>query len=161
RFSAAGWYDHAYAGKLDNDSVGTSNHLVNGVQALGLSDYTKRYSRGLSGEWLDAFVFGSTDIARMPLTVRAGPHSVSWGGSLLDPVNATAYGQAPLDLNKAYSTPGIEVKELFRPVAQISGTLQATPTLSFAGQYFLEWQANRFPESGSYTMDVDPLLRGG
>lgn len=161
RLSAAGWYDRAYAGTLDNTSVATSNHLVDGVQALGLSDYTKRYSRGPSGEWLDAFVFASTDIGAMPLTMRLGRHTVYWGESLLDPVNGIAYGQAPLDLNKAYSTPGIEVKELFRPVAQVSGTLQVTPTLSLAGQYFLEWQPNRFPESGSYLMDIDPLLRGG
>ena len=161
RLSAAGWYDQAYQGKLDNNSVDTSNHIVNGQQALGLSDFTKRYSRGPSGEWLDAFVFASTDVGNMPLSVRAGRHSVYWGESLLDPVNGIAYGQAPLDLNKAYSTPGIEVKELFRPVTQLSGTLQPTPELSLAGQYILEWKPNLFPQSGSYTMDVDPLLQGG
>ncbi|MET0540983.1 MAG: DUF1302 family protein, partial [Variovorax sp.] len=106
RVSAAGWYDHAYAGRLDNTSVGTSNHIVNGEQALGLSDYTKRYSRGPSGEWLDAFVFGAFDLGGKALTLRAGQHSIYWGESLLDPVNSIAYGQAPLDLNKAYSTPG-------------------------------------------------------
>lgn len=161
RVSAAGWYDHAYSGTLDNTSVGTSNHIVNGAQALGLSDYTKRYSRGPSGEWLDAFLFGSFDLGPMPLTVRAGRHSVYWGESLLDPVNGIAYAQAPLDLNKGYSTPGIEAKELFRPVTQLSGTLQATPTLSLAGQYLFKWEENRFPESGSYLMDIDPLLNGG
>ena len=75
--------------------------------------------------------------------------TVGRGESLLDPVNSIAYGQAPLDLNKAYSTPGIEAKEMFRPIPQLSGTLQATPELSFAGQYIFKWQENRFPESGS------------
>ncbi|MCA0244594.1 MAG: DUF1302 domain-containing protein [Proteobacteria bacterium] len=161
RLSAAGWADQAYTGRLDNRSVATSNHLVNGEQALGLSPYTRRYSRGPSGEWLDAFVFGSFDLGGKLLSVRAGQHSIYWGESLLDPVNGIAYGQAPLDLNKAYSTPGIEVKELFRPVPQLSATLQATPELSLAAQYLFKWRDNRFPESGSYLMDIDPLQHGG
>lgn len=162
RVSAAGWYDQAYSGNLDNTSLATSNHLdANGNQALGLSDHTKRFHKGPSGEWLDAFVFGSFDLGTMPLSVRAGRHTVYWGESLLDPINGIAFGQAPLDLGKAVSTPGVEAKELFRPVTQLSGTLQATPTLSLAAQYFLKWESNRFPESGSYLMDLDPFLEGG
>ncbi len=161
RVSAAGWYDQAYAGGFDNTSLATSNHLVNGQSAFGLSDYTRRYFKGPSGEMLDAFVFGSTDIGQKPVTVRAGRHSIYWGESLLDPVNGIAYGQAPLDLAKGLAQPGVEVKELFRPVNQISGTLQATPELSFAAQYLLEWKPNRFPESGTYLMDIDPLDAGG
>jgi len=163
RVSAASWYDHAYAGSLDNTSVATSNHLVNGEQALGLSDYTRRYYRGPSGEWLDAFVFGTLDIGSMPLNVRLGRHTVYWGESLLGAgaIHGMAYGQAPLDLGKAQSTPGIEIKELFRPRNQVSAQLQATPELSIAGQYFLDWEASRFPEAGSYYGSLDILLKGG
>src|SRR6185369_14729356 len=50
RVSATGWYDNAYSGSFDNTSLATSNHLVNGAPAFGLSDYTKRYYRGPSGE---------------------------------------------------------------------------------------------------------------
>ncbi len=161
RISAATWYDQAYSGSLDNTSPSTSNHLENGVPAVGLSDYTKRYYRGPSGEWLDVFVFGAFDIGDMPFSFRAGRHSVYWGESLLDPVNSNAYAQAPLDFGKAVSTPGVEAKELFRPVTQLSMQLQATPELSLAGQYFFKWDATRFPESGSYLADLDPFLRGG
>lgn len=161
RVSAASWYDAAYSGGFSNTSVATSNNLVNGQQALGISDYTKRYYRGLSGEWLDAFLFGSFDIGDKPLTVRAGRHSLYWGESLLDPINGNAYGQAPLDFGKAVSTPGVDAKELFRPVSQISAQFQATPELSLAGQYFLKWESSRFPESGTYLDDLDPFLMGG
>jgi hypothetical protein len=163
RVSAAAWYDHAYSGSLDNTSVATSNHLVNGAQALGLSDYTKRYFKGASGEFLDAFAFASGDIGGMTATVRAGRHTINWGEALLGggAIHGISYAQAPLDQAKALATPGIEAKELYRPLAQISGQIQATPTLSLAAQYFLKWESSRFPEAGSYLGFSDALLSGG
>src|SRR5262245_9263888 len=57
RVSAALWYDNAYT-SLDNTNTATANTLVNGLPVAGqLSPYSKRYLRGASGEWLDAFVF--------------------------------------------------------------------------------------------------------
>lgn len=74
RVSASGWYDQAYRGGFDNTSVGTSNHLKNGTPATGLSPYAKRYYAGPSGEFLDAFVFGTFDLgvyrsARAPVAM--------------------------------------------------------------------------------------------
>jgi hypothetical protein len=163
RVSGAGWYDAAYSGTLDNTSLATTNHLVNGQPALGLSDYTKRYYEGPSGEVLDAFVFGGFDVGSMPLSLRLGRHTVNWGEALLGggAIHGITYGQAPLDLAKSFASPGIEAKELYRPLDQISGTLQAAPELSFAGQYFLGWDASRFPETGSYLGFNDALQNGG
>ncbi|MFO1268516.1 MAG: DUF1302 domain-containing protein [Rubrivivax sp.] len=163
RLSGAAWYDQAYSGALDNTSVATSNHLAGGVQALGLSNATKRYFKGASGEFLDAFVFASADLGGMAATLRAGRHTINWGEALLGggAVHGVSYGQAPLDQAKALATPGIEAKELYRPLNQISGQVQLTPTLSLAGQYFLEWQSYRFPEAGSYLGFSDALLAGG
>ncbi|RJF91840.1 DUF1302 domain-containing protein [Noviherbaspirillum saxi] len=161
RVSAASWYDRAYSGNFDNTSLATSNHLVNGAPAFGLSNYANRYYNGLSGEWLDAFVFGTVDLGNMPLTVRAGRHNVYWGEALANPVHGINYGQAPLDLAKAQATPGVEVKELARPRAQLSGQLQATSDLSIAGQYFFKWEAARLPEAGTYYGAADLLQRGG
>ena len=39
--------------------------------------------------------------------------------------------------------------------------VQATPELSFAGQYFFDWEQARIPESGSFLGFNDHLLRGG
>ena len=69
RVSGAGWYDNAYS-HLDNTNTATANTLVNGLPVAGaLSDYTKRYAKGVSGEILDAFGFVNFDVAR-----RAGQH---------------------------------------------------------------------------------------
>lgn len=163
RVSAASWYDQAYKGGFDNTSLATSNHLVNGAPAFGLSNYADRYYHGLSGEWLDAFVFGGFDLGNMPVTFRAGRHTVNWGEGLLTggAVHGNTYGQAPLDMGKALSIPGVEAKELFRPLAQISGQIQAAPELAFAGQYYLQWEPTRFPESGTYLGFADHFQQGG
>ena len=161
RVSAASWYDQAYSGSFDNNSVAKSNRMVNGQPALGLSDYARRYYRGPSGEWLDAFVFGSFDVGSMPMTVRAGRHNVYWGETLSNAVHGINYGQAPLDLAKAQLSPGIEVKELARPRTQISTQLQVTPQLSLAGQYFFAYEEARLPEAGTYYGASDVLQHGG
>jgi hypothetical protein len=163
RVSGAAWYDHAYAGSLDNASVATSNHLVGGAPALGLPDYTKRYYKGPSGEWLDAFAFGSFDLGSVPVGVRVGRHAINWGEALLSggAIHGISYGQAPLDQSKAFASPGIEAKELYRPLTQISASAQATPELAFAAQYFFDWEASRLPESGSYLGLNDALQHGG
>ncbi len=162
RLSAAGWYDQAYAGGFDNTSVATSNRLVNGRPGLGLSPYADRWFHGPSGEILDAFVFGGFDIGDIAVNLRAGQHTVNWGEALLGggAIHGIAYAQAPLDQAKALATPGIEAKELYRPLPQLSATVQATPELSFAGQYYFGWDATRLPESGTYLAAQDPLLRG-
>ncbi len=163
RVSAASWYDAAYGGSFDNTSLATSNHLDHGQPAFGLSDYARRYYAGPSGEFLDAYVFGKIDLAGLPLRVRAGRHTVNWGESLLSSgaVHGIAYGQAPMDRGKALATPGIEAKELYLPRTQLSAQLQATPELSFAGQYFFEWRAARVPESGTYLGFADHYQEGG
>lgn len=163
RVSAASWHDSAYAGSFDNTSLATSNHLENGKPAFGLSNYAQRYYEGLSGEWLDAYVFGTLDIAGLPLTMRMGQHTVNWGESLLGggAIHGIAYGQAPLDQGKALAVPGVEAKELYLPRNQISAQFQATPELSFGAQYMLEWRPTRIPESGTYLGFADFYQLGG
>lgn len=160
RVSAAGWWDLAY-GNLDRGSAATSNHLENGRAAVGLSDATDKYFHGPSGELLDAFVFGKFDLGGVPLNVKAGRHTVFWGEAMLSPVHSLSYGQSALDLGKLFSVPGTEAKELFLPREAVSMQLQATPELSFAGQYFFDWEQARIPEAGSFLGFNDHLLAGG
>ncbi len=160
RVSGAGWYDAAYE-DLDNRNLGSSNHLENGRAALGQSDETDRFFRGPSGEILDAFVFGKFDVGSVPVNVKLGRHTVFWGEAMLNPVHSTSYGQSALDLGKLFAVPGTEAKELFLPREAISMQVQATPELSFAGQYFFDWEQARIPESGSFLGFNDHLLRGG
>ena len=163
RVSAAAWGDAAYR-HLDNTSTATANTLDNGVPtARLLSKYTDRYSKGLSGEVLDAFVFANGDVANIPVNVKAGQHTVFWGDSLLlgGAVHSVSYGQYSLDLQKGFATPGSEAKELFRPRGAITLQAQATRDLSIAAQWFYNWQAVRIPESGHYLTIQDGLNFGG
>lgn len=162
RVSAAAWADDAY-NHLSSHSAASSNHLENGSPALGLSPETKRYNRGPSGEWLDAFLFTKVDIGDSPLHLKAGQHTVYWGESLFmgGAVHGVAYAQSPLDVSKGLSIPGAEAKELFRPLNNISANFQPTNELSLAAQYFLDWRAFRYPEAGSYLAFSDVIMSGG
>jgi hypothetical protein len=160
RISGAGWYDAAYE-NLDNQHLVSSNHMLNGRAALGLSDETRHYFRGPSAELLDAFAFAKFNVGEVPINVKAGRHTVFWGEAMLSPVHSLSYGQSALDLGKLFSVPGTEAKELFLPRQAVSLQVQATPELSFAGQYFFDWEQARIPEAGSFLGFNDYLLRGG
>jgi hypothetical protein len=163
RVSAALWYDNAYT-SLDNTNTATANTLSNGLPVAGqLSPYSKRYLRGASGEWLDAFVFANWEMFGTQWNVKAGQHTVFWGDSLLlgGAVHGVSYAQNSLDIMKGFGTPGAEAKELFRPKGGITLQTQVTQDLSIAGQWFYNWQAVRAPESGSYLTASDGLQFGG
>ena len=181
RVSAAGWYDNAYDGK---NPVGNPNLVVPPAPAFGpfpplrqalpnggqlvsydngeYSPYVKRYYAGPSGELLDAFVFASFDAGDVPVSIKAGRHTVYWGESLLlgGAVHGISYSQMPLDLQKGFATPGTEVKELFRPLGQVSAQAQFGQEVSVALQYFYEWDSARYPEGGTYLGPADPLFNG-
>lgn len=161
RVSASGWYDNAY----DDVSTHTNPALIGGTSASAYtggeySPYTKRYYRGPSGEMLDAFVFFGFDLGDMPLSVKAGKHTAIWGESLFTTTHGISYGQSPLDLAKAFATPGIESKELFRPLNQISAQLGVAANFSLAAQYFLDWNYSRLPEGGTYLGIIDMGFNG-
>jgi hypothetical protein len=162
RLSGALWYDPIYKAGLDNHSP-TSNHLENGQPANGLNQYTKRRFGGPDGELLDAFVFGKLNIGDVPINVRAGRHTIYWGEAFFPAAgsNSISYGQSPLDFAKALAMPGVELKEIFRPLNQVSVQVQPTNELTIAGQYYLEWESNIFPEGGSYLGMVDGWLNSG
>jgi hypothetical protein len=163
RVSAAFWYDQRYRDPMGNDSIATSNHLTNGVQALGLSDQTKRIYRGPDGEVMDAFVFGKVEIAEVPINIKVGRHTVYWGESLLlgGGLCGISYGQMPVDLQKGLANPGVETKEVYRPLGNISMQAQLTDEISLEGQWFFQWEPWKLPEAGSYLGFLDFLQIGG
>lgn len=163
RLSAAAWYDHAYEGHRGNPNMPSANHLSAGAPAPGLSRYARRHYAGPGAEILDAFVFGSFELGERSIHVRAGRHTVIWGEALLGggTVHGITYAQVPLDTAKSFASPGIEAKELYRPVKQVSASLQASPTLSLSAQYYFEWSASRAPEAGTFFSANDALQFGG
>jgi hypothetical protein len=166
RVSAAGWWDPGY-NTLDNNNVQTSNALSGGFPTLKLTDYSNRYAKGPSGEFLDWFLFGQFDAAGAPTTIRVGQTTVFWGESLLfnGAIHGIAYDQNPIDAWKGLATPGAEAKELFRPRLGANIQSQVTDTVNVALQYFFNWQqfsnqAWRYPESGTFLSVQDPALWG-
>lgn len=161
RLSAAGWADGAYDGKSRTNPNAPFTALPSYVNN-DYSSTTKRFYEGPSGEIMDAFVFGGTEVGNVPVQGKAGRHTLYWGESLFltGHMHSVSYGQNPLDLQKGFATPGTEAKELFRPLNQLSGQAQLTDTLSVAGQYLLEWEAARYPEGGTYLGPVDFVFNG-
>lgn len=161
RLSGAGWYDQAYHNHLSDDLT-TSNSVDANGNKIPLNGYTKRYYAGPSGELLDAFAFGKFELAEIPFQVKVGRNTQFWGEGLLlnAALNGISYAQSPLDIAKGYAVPNTSIKELFRPLNNISITAQPTSTLTVMGQYFLQWEPNRYPESGSYMGIYDFLFNG-
>lgn len=163
RVSAAGWQDSAYS-KLDNSNTATANTLIGGMPAAGqLSGTTRRYGRGGSGEFLDAFLFANVDVGGVPVNAKLGRHTAYWGESLLlsGLIHGMAYAQNSVDAWKLQATPGAEAKEFIRPRGGLTLQVQPSTELSLAAQWFYEWQAVRSPESGSYLSGTDMLAFGG
>jgi len=162
RFSGALWYDQRYGAGMDNSSIGTSNHIVNGAPAPGMSDYAKRYYKGPSGELLDAFAFGKITIGDIPINLKVGRHTVYWGEAMFGNggTHGISFAQSAIDISKGLGQPSLEVKELFRPRNQVSMQVQPTKDISIAANYYLQWEPNRVPESGTYLGFADPLGNG-
>lgn len=161
RTSYALWYDAAYGDKNQSNPNAPLSNIPSYV-GNEFSAYTKRYYHGPSGEFLDAFAFANFDAGDVPVKFKAGRHTVFWGEGLFlgGNLHGVSYAQMPLDLQKGFATPGVEAKELFRPLNQISGQAQLTDQVSVAAQYFLEWEAYRYPEGGTYLGPVDFAFNG-
>lgn len=165
RASFAGWYDLAYqnytirmAPQLEAAGVPSSN----GPAGSELNSYVLKRYRGPGGEVLDAFAWTRFDAGPVPVTLKVGRHSIYWGESLLlgGAIHGVAYSQVPLDLQKAFATPGSEAKELYRPLNQVSANLQLTPSLSLAGQYLLQWEPYLYPEGATFAGPADFAFNG-
>ena len=167
RISGAAWYDDAYSNTDVKTNPGnvyypgaTAGPSTPSYRDGRYSSHTARYHQGLSGELLDAFVFTRFHVGDVPVSLRAGRHALYWGNGLLIAGHAVSYAQAPLDGRKALANPGTETREIFLPLAQISGQAQVTDRFSIAAQYFLEWDPTRAPEGGTYLASADVALEG-
>jgi len=158
RLSAAAWYDTAYHGRNDNDSPLTFNpfsvphdHFTRAVEVL----------QGKEAELVDGFAYTTIEVGGMPLSLRVGRHTLSWGESLFFADNGIASGQAPIDEAKEAQSPDTYARDAFLPVAQASGTLQVNSNVAVSAYYQFEWRKSREPGSGSYFSNVDYLDEGG
>ncbi len=153
--SAAGWYDVIYNQRNSNQSQSTFN-------GLGPSDQFTPDTRRIEGrdvELLNAYGHGDFRVGGLPLTLRAGQYALQWGESIFSS-DSIAYGMSPTDVIKATGVPGSQIKEIIRPVPQVSFSLQATPKISIEGYTQFGFVPNRFPGAGSYFQLSDFLGDG-
>jgi Protein of unknown function (DUF1302) len=161
RVSGEGWYDQAYHNTTTGFAAGPSSvGIPSAYYNNRYSSYVEKYYRGPGGQLLDAFVFGTFDAGSVPISVRVGQTSVYWGEALFNTANSIAYAQGPIDNNKAITSPGAKLNQLFLPVSQVSLSAQVTPSLALAAQYFLDWYPNRLPEGGTYFGSAGFLFNG-
>jgi len=153
RVSGSAWYDRAY----DDHNVTSPARGVTSYLGNQYNGKVSRFVNGPSAEFLDAFVWSNFNLGVVPVNVKLGRHSLYWGEGLLLGAHSVAYSQAPVDGQKAVSSPGIETKEVFLPINQLSFKAQLTGDLTVAGQYALDWKPTRAPNSGTYLMGADTV----
>ena len=143
----------------------TANTLSTACPAAGvLSPYTKRYAKGLSGEFLDAFAFANV---RRRATCRSTSRRASTPSTGARACFSAARSTA-FRTRRTRSTCGKASPRRAARRRSCSGHAAASrcrrsrrKDLSLAGQWFYNWQAIRVPESGSYLTVNDALNFGG
>jgi hypothetical protein len=157
RLSATGWYDSVYNTGNDNET-GLSHNLS--VDADEFNDETEE-AVGRDLALLDAFAFLKGEGAEMPASLRLGRHTVGYGETLMSGANGIAAAQGPVDIVKAATVPGAQVKEFLLPTNQISATLQPMDNLSLGAYYQFKWEASAFFPAGSFLSPNDIVGPGG
>ena len=150
RVSGAAWNDFSVGSTAKGSATVAAAGFPPEYTNNQYNAYTKRFVKGPSGELLDAFVFGSFNAGSVPVNLKLGNHVVYWGEGLFNLFHSISYSQAPLNLLKATSSPGIEAKEVFMPIGQLSAQAQLSENLSLAGQWMLDWKPSRLPPGGTY-----------
>ncbi|MDP1626577.1 DUF1302 domain-containing protein [Parvibaculum sp.] len=116
-----------------------------------LSD-AARDQAGRGAELLDAYVYGTFNIAGMPTDIRFGNQAVNWGESLFTPggINATN----PVDVSKLHQA-GSELKlaTLPTPMARIATMLPFD--VSVEAYYQLAWEKTKLDPVGSFFSQGD------
>ncbi len=157
RISFTGWYDSVYNTTSDNETPFTHNLSV------GANEYTTDTEEavGKDLQLLDAFGFYKGEIGDMPASVRLGQHTVIYGETLMSGANGIAAAQGPVDIVKAATVPGAQIKEFLLPTNQISATLQPLDNLSFGAYYQFKWEESAFFPAGSFLSPNDIVGPGG
>lgn len=151
---ATGWYDHT----LMDKGVSHGSYANGYAPGAKLDDSVYNQQSKFSGAVLnDAYVFGNFDVAGgKPLTVKLGNQVVNWGESAFIPgINA----MGAFDLTAAHR-PGAQVKEILRPLPQITANLGVADGVSVEAFYQLKWKRTVLDGCGTYWSLADSLNCG-
>jgi len=120
--------------------------------------YDTRHSAGRNAEILDAYIYGSWDVADMPLSARIGRQVFNWGEGVFyrGGVNTTN----PVDAAK-FRLPGSELKEVLVPVEAFQFNLGLTDNLSMEAFYQWNFKESAIDPVGTYFAETDLFADGG
>ena len=113
-----------------------------------------------NANYLELFeAYGQTGLSLFgrPLTLAVGRQNVIWGEALLNPVNAIAGAQAPIDSSNGRGSVGYQAASRFLPVAQLSLTWQLADHLAFSFYQQGEWRRSRVDPHDAYAGAADSL----
>jgi len=150
--SADSFYDTVYNQNTQNGDADSYNPASEPADKFTSQTRT---AAGRNIELRNLFVYGSETIAGVPVTLRVGRLVNIFGESLFFAANGIAYGNAPLDIERAEAVPNTQAKDLFLPVGQANLSAQLTESISATAYYQFEWDKYDFPASGSYFSTVD------
>jgi hypothetical protein len=156
--SAFSFYDTVYNQNTQNHDTLTYN-----PESVPSSKFTTatQVQDGRNIELRNLFVYGSQNLDGVPVTLRVGRLVNIFGESLFFGNNGIAYGNGPIDINRAVSVPNTQAKDLFLPVGQALLSVQPTDSISISAYYMFEWEKYLFIPSGSYFSPTDILDAGG
>ncbi len=152
------FYDTVYNQKTQNTDNGTYNPAQQPASKFTSATQTQA---GRNIELRNLFIYGSHDIAGIPVTLRVGRLVNIFGESLFFAGNGIAYGMTPIDVARAISVPNTQAKNLFLPVGQAVISAQLNNSVSVTAYYQFEWEKFNFIPNGSYFSPEDLFDEGG
>ncbi len=113
---------------------------------------------GSDVDFLDYYIWVSSEVGGMPFQVRVGDQVVSWGESTfiqnsINSINA-------IDVSKI-RVPGAELKEALTPEGMVWATISPTDNLSIEGFYEYDWKETEIDAPGTYFSGADYVGAGG
>jgi len=156
------YYDFAYDNPTANTSPLTNNNGPNYGGPLTATNEFMKETQDLhrnKAEILDAYLYGSFDVADRFIDLRVGRQAVNWGEALFA---TTGIGTAQnyLDATKL-NTPGVELRDAILPTGQAYALVDLPANFSISGYYQWEFKKNRLDEAGSYFSTDDYILDAG
>jgi hypothetical protein len=157
RISASAWGDNNFPSKSVSDPrfQDSPNYPNN-----DFTPYVKRYYRGPSGEFMDAFAWTNLDFAGTALNLKVGRFAWLPGEFLFSNGGSVSYSMAPNDGRKSDLSPGSSAKETAIPIGQVAATWQLSAEWALMGQYTGEFRSSRISEGGTFWSVGDTSLEG-
>jgi len=109
-------------------------------------------------ELLDAYAWWKFRVGKGGGQLRGGQQVLNWGESTFIPGGISRIN--PVDV-AALRVPGAELREAFRPVGLVWGSVDLTQALSFEGFYQYAWEETVIDPPGTYFSTNDFAGRGG